>query len=460
MHPNPRDPAPSGALDRPPGLGTGWGLALALGLPAALYLATLFPGIGDRGASGDAIEFQLVGRVLGVAHEPGYPQYVLLSFLWSWLPLPLTLATRINLLSAVFALGAGAFFFATARGRGGSTAAVLACWALLTAPDLWRLATQAEVYTLHLLWVTIFLWAALRWRHSGHRGHLLTLLFAYALAFGNHLTMIALLPALAVLLVVRQPRLIADPSAWRWAATAAATGAAQYLLLVWRSYFPHPTLLERFPLRASPGELFAYVTGGRFVEKHWLPGGGEWPARVGEGLGHGLEQLTPLFALAALYGVVTGWRRDPTRTGFLLLAGGSVLLFAAAYDIRDWLLYCLPAWVVAALFAADGAARLMERLPRAGLATAFVLGLVLAPRIVAGVDELRVATNPADLTPVVGALPAGARIVPAGGQRLTRLHEDVVITSDGRIGWRSMDQVEWEWANAKTEAELRVSSSP
>lgn len=403
-----------------------WAAVAALALPALLYLATLYPGIGDRAASGDAVEFQTVGRALGVAHEPGYPQYVVLSFFWSWVPLPLTLATKINLLSAVFAVAAGGFFLATARAMTGAvTATILACWALLTAPDLWRLATEAEVYTLHVLWVTVFFWAALRWRRGGERGALMTLLFAYALAFGNHLTMIALLPALAILLLARQPQLAADLSAWRWAAIAAASGAAQYLLLVWRSYFPHPTLLERFPLRASPGEILAYVTGGRFVEKHWLPvGGGEWLERAAQALEHGVEQLTPPFALLALYGVVSGWRRDPSRTVFLSAAAVSVVLFAAAYDIRDWLLYCIPAWVVAGLLAADGTARVMRRMPRAGLILAFALGVALAPRIVGGVAKLRVSGNPSDLTRVLPALPAGSRVVPAGGQRLSRLHED------------------------------------
>lgn len=406
-------------------LDTRWAAALALALPAILYLATLYPGIGDRAASGDAVEFQSVGRVLGVPHEPGYPQYVLLSFLWSWIPLPLTLATKINLLSTVFAVAAGGFLFATAHAMTRvATAAVLACWVLLTAPDLWLLATQAEVYTLHVLWVTVFFWAALRWRRSGARGHLLVLLFAYAFAFGNHLTMIALLPPLAILLTTRQPRLVTDPWAWRWAATAALAGAAQYLLLVWRSYFPHPTLLERFPLRARPGEIFEYVTGSRFVDKHWLPADGEWLSRGGEALAHGAGQLTLLGAVLAVYGAVSGWRRDPPRTLFLLTAAGAVVLFAVAYDIRDWLLYCIPAWVAAALLAADGLGRLMERLPRAGLVVALMLGLVLAPRIVDGVDRLRVQDNPADLTGVLAALPPGSRVIPAGGNRLTRLHRD------------------------------------
>ena len=62
---------------------------LAVGLPLLAYLLTVYPGVGDRQGTGDAIEYQLVGRILSIPHEPGYPQYVLLSHLWSYLPLPL-----------------------------------------------------------------------------------------------------------------------------------------------------------------------------------------------------------------------------------------------------------------------------------------------------------------------------------------------------------------------------------
>ena len=64
---------------------------------------------------GDAMRFQFMGRVLSVAHPSGYPQYFLLSFAWSYFPLPLSLTTKVNLLSAAFTIVAGAIFFSVAR---------------------------------------------------------------------------------------------------------------------------------------------------------------------------------------------------------------------------------------------------------------------------------------------------------------------------------------------------------
>ena len=57
----------------------------------------------------------LVGRVLGVAHNPGYPLYVLLTHAFSYLPIG-SLAYRINLFSALLgALTVGLAFLIARR---------------------------------------------------------------------------------------------------------------------------------------------------------------------------------------------------------------------------------------------------------------------------------------------------------------------------------------------------------
>ena len=64
----------------------------------ALFLLTLAPGlIGLE----DTPKFQFVGKVLGTAHNPGYPLYVVVSHVFGWLPFG-NLGWRINLMSACF----------------------------------------------------------------------------------------------------------------------------------------------------------------------------------------------------------------------------------------------------------------------------------------------------------------------------------------------------------------------
>ena len=94
--------------------------------------------------------FQFIGRVLGVAHNPGYPLYVFLTFPFSYVPIG-SLAYRINLFSAL--LGAVAVGLTFLTGAADSGAAV--SWrssrrsASPSARSFWSQAVIAEVYTLH-----------------------------------------------------------------------------------------------------------------------------------------------------------------------------------------------------------------------------------------------------------------------------------------------------------------------
>jgi len=76
----------------------GW-LALAVGgLSLALYGRTLAPGL----LPGDSGELQTLSALLGNTHPTGYPIYLLVGKLFTWLPVG-DMAYRVNLLSAVMA---------------------------------------------------------------------------------------------------------------------------------------------------------------------------------------------------------------------------------------------------------------------------------------------------------------------------------------------------------------------
>src|SRR3954447_9607546 len=102
-------------MNRLPRPRSDWRLATLTAVTAfAVYLRTLFPGLGG---GGDSAKFQYVGSVLGTPHPPGYPLYVLVSFLFSRLPAG-SLAWRMNVMSAFFAaLAAGLCFLILYRLR-------------------------------------------------------------------------------------------------------------------------------------------------------------------------------------------------------------------------------------------------------------------------------------------------------------------------------------------------------
>lgn len=396
---------------------------LAVGPPLVAYLLTLYLGVGDRQGTGDAIEYQFVGKILAIPHEPGYPQYVLLSHLWTYLPFPGSLATQINLLSAAFTVTAGAFFFSAARQLSGNvTAAVLSTWMVLLTPSVWLLSTQAEVYSLHLMWVAAVLWAALGWSRSKQQRYLIALFFFYALSFGNHLTMITLLPGLVFLVLTTDPRITLRWQNWMWATLAIAAGLLQYGLLLWRSYHPHPALLPRFPLNASPGELLDYITGSRFVDRHFLKEGvAGWLPNSWEAATYSIHQLTIPFTALCIIGFFIGMRRWRLQTLFLTLAAGCVVAFAAAYGIKDSLLYTMPAWFCAGLLAAMGLDTTFQRLGSHRSKVVLALGIAIAVLTAWRGSHLRVRENTTDLQSVMAVAEPGTGVLAAFKPRRARL---------------------------------------
>src|SRR5438105_10916305 len=73
----------------------------------------------------------------------------------------------------------------------------------------WSQSIIAEVYALHILFVALTLLLLLRWSARPTMGRLAMFFAAYALGFGNHLSMVLLLPGYTLFL------LIGGPDGWR-----------------------------------------------------------------------------------------------------------------------------------------------------------------------------------------------------------------------------------------------------
>ena len=139
-----------------------WAVGIGL-LTLALFVVTLRPGVGGPE---DSPKFQFVGRVLGTAHSPGYPLYVVLTYLFGWLP-GATLAYRINLFSALLAAIACTGAFVIGRQLGASRwASAIMTLGLATGMGFWRNAIVAEVYSLAAALVAVVIALLLWWDRS------------------------------------------------------------------------------------------------------------------------------------------------------------------------------------------------------------------------------------------------------------------------------------------------------
>ncbi len=270
-------------------------------------------------------------------------------------------------------------------------AALFAALTWATAATFWGQATITEVYALAALFAALYLYLALRRDLLARPWGWALLGAALGAGLGAHLTLALLWPGLAVLLwpAWRAPR---APGPLRASLAllgglALGLGAFAYLPLAARGTSPvvwgeprdwagvwwlvSGRLYHAYLLGAPPAEMAA---------RAWALAGtvaGQFPA--------------PAWLLAA-YGLAESWRRPATRR----LAAASTLAavlpgaYTLAYYTADAQVYLLPAYLMAALWAALGAARLGERLEKrpgwAGVITQMALAaaLLALPAVWAG----------------------------------------------------------------------------
>ena len=187
------DPADKGLLGR---LGPVLAGAAAGLLVFVLYLRTLAPTVLYYDAPGmlDAVMLQMQAAVLGIAHPTGYPTYLTLTHLFTYLPVG-DIAYRANLASAAYgALAVGAVFWAGYLLSRRVAAAAVAAMAFGVGEAIWSQAVIAEVYTMNALLISLTLLALLLWRDRARDRYLLLAASLSGLCLTHHLTSGLLLP--------------------------------------------------------------------------------------------------------------------------------------------------------------------------------------------------------------------------------------------------------------------------
>jgi hypothetical protein len=153
--------------------------------------------------------------VLGIPHRPGFPIYVLLGKIFSYLPF-WGFAFKVNLLSSIFASLALTIFFKfflesmklffpeMATRRELVLAAALSFILILGFTySFWIQAVRAEVYSLNVLFFSLLLLLSILFLKDGKLKYLYLIFFALGLSLGNHhLSLLSTTPALFFLILL------------------------------------------------------------------------------------------------------------------------------------------------------------------------------------------------------------------------------------------------------------------
>jgi len=345
-----------------------------LGPPAAVALVALvatrmamLPGLDYW----DTAELQAVGPLMGTAHPPGFPTYVLLGWFASVVLQPFgEPAFRMNLLAGLCVATAAGITVDLVRAL--TRSALLACLAgagLALTPIAWSIGTHAEAHALHLVFVAALLRLLVAWEARVRNApagsadrYLVAVAIVFGLSVGNHPLTVLLGPSIALFIRAvdrvtwHNSRLVA------WcAAVCIATVVLVYLELPLRAG------LLRAPLvygRPDTWDGLWYVALGQQFLGSTVNPLADLPGTVGLLVDRVVDQfgiLAPLLPLA--FAATHAWRRT-----YALLTGSAVLLtcvFASAYVNADIERYYLGPVLIGWTWLAILAARVAEAVWRA-----------------------------------------------------------------------------------------------
>jgi Protein O-mannosyl-transferase TMEM260-like len=233
-------------------------------LAGVLYVGTLAPTVLPYGAPDtlDSPMLQAEIPVLGVGHPTGYPTYMMLTHLFTYLPFG-DPAYRSNLASAVY--GVAAVFVVYLVGLRLSRRAVAAAAGALAfglSGTFWSQAVITEVYTLEALLIALVILVLLVWRDTRADRYLLLSFFLVGLSLTHHLTSVLLVPGAFGFVFLTDRRVFSK-------AGLMLKGGGLFLLgLLPLAYLPiralmHAPLNEADP--STPWRFLLLVTGGSFL---------------------------------------------------------------------------------------------------------------------------------------------------------------------------------------------------
>ncbi len=362
----------------------------------AVYLITLSPSVVQI----DSGELAAVQSTLGIAHPTGYPLFTLLGFLFSKIPLPFTNILKANLLAAIFC-GLGVVFLVrsasfmlghpqakaepkaagkkskdkktlkpeapramdeTARVASSAFSGLLAAFSL----TIWKQGTSVEVYSLHILLISLIIYFLLKAYFSPSdtktgtslKPWIVFFLFL-GLGFANHMTTLLIIPGAGLLFFWKEKL---NERSFRKIFYALPVFFG--VLVVFYSYLPirasqKPAINWGNPVNGE--NFWRHFTGKQY--RVWLFSSSE-SAR--EHLAYFIKSLPVEFAIIGLAIVIIGYfyarKRSKKISWFLLASFVFTVFYAINYDISDIDSYFILAYISLALFAAFGFARLFELL--------------------------------------------------------------------------------------------------
>jgi transmembrane protein TMEM260 (protein O-mannosyltransferase) len=339
------------------------------------YSKTLLPGV-DLGDTGG---FQAAVLWPEVSARQAYPLYYDLAAPFVRAVSVSNPARGLNLFSAIFGAAAvGLLTYLCALVAESLVAGIAAGLLLAFSYTFWSQAIIAEVYTLHLTLVLVSCIALCGYAQRPSRLRLAIFFSLYALAFGNHLSMILLLVPFAIVLLHVTPdrRSLFAPATMAVALMIAVAGALQYwpnLAATWQAGNGAASWSDRFA-------TFWFDT----TKVDWRESmvmavrRDQLVDRVGMWWFDARQQFGVVGLLLAVVGAVRLWAISRPWATLVFLGYAVNTLFAFTYNVGDTHVFYLPGHMFTAFLAGAALPQLQSPVARTFKARATrVIGVTL-----------------------------------------------------------------------------------
>jgi len=340
-----------------------------------IYLITIFPGAGGRLNFGDSIKWQYLYLVNGLPHGPGYPQFLILTEIFSRIIFFLDKPERITFISVFFgALSLSIFYsliYLLTKNKIGSLISTII---LAFSYNFWAESTEAEIYTLNIFYLLIIFYLFIKFNLTKRSKYYLWGCAVYAFSFGNHLSMITILPAILFISLVSDYKVVFKLKNIMLVALFVWGGILQYAFIFYRAYFGNSYYTE-IHFKPNFNQFIDYITGAQFksvmlaftFDKVIFE---RFPILF-KFLNDNFTILGLLFAFAGFFYYLYV-ERQHVILGFLSIAMLGQIFFNISYDVFDLSVFFIPVYVLTAIFIGLVFSAKKDLIPKVGLSVLMI----------------------------------------------------------------------------------------
>ncbi len=331
----------------------------------------------------DSGEFVFHATVLGIPHPTGYPLYIQLGKLLTFLP-GLTSPFAINLFSALMASMTCVILYRVIMLLEGELlAAATAVLLFAFSFTFWSQAEIAEVYTLQTFFLALMIYLLFKFGASEDRRIFYLLSFVLGMSFTHHMSTVLMVPALIFFLLVYMRVKFLDLRTILPSLIFFVIGLSIYLFIPMRAHLPPPFNYPGLH-GVDPGEWsgFLWLLTGKIVKVDMF----EYTlGELGREIGFYFQVLIRDFVYAGFFlgvlGAVVQHNRDRRAFYTILLAFSGYFVFFVNYGVIDKHVFFPLSFLFWSIWIGVGLANLVKKVCSLGKSRAaravLHLGLVL-----------------------------------------------------------------------------------